>query len=76
MSEQKHNNKKTSAKQLFFDNPYDVETFFEGMTIAKNHGMELQYIDRLVAYIRLDPTGELTTLVYSCLRDLKIITME
>ena len=50
-----------------------VETFFEGMTIAKNHGMELQYIDRLVAYIRLDPTGELTTLVYSCLRDLKII---
>lgn len=74
MSEQKHNNKQ--KRQLFLENPYDLETFFEGMDIAARYGMELQYVDKLVSYVRLDPTGELSTLCYSSLRDLKLINME
>lgn len=77
MSEQKHNKKEERAKKpLFFENPYDIETFFESMTVASQKDMELQYIDRLVAYIRMDPTAELSTLCFNSLRDLKLINME
>jgi len=77
MSEQKHNNKEKNTKpKLFLENPYDIETFFESMSVASNHDKELQYIDRLISYIRLDPTEELTTLCYKSLRDLELINLE
>lgn len=73
MSEQKHNQK--DKPRLFLENPYDIETFFESMNVASQKDMELQYIDRLISYIRMDPHEELTTLCYNALRDLKIINM-
>jgi hypothetical protein len=74
MSEQKHNDKQ--QKQIFCENPYDLETFFEALHVSSTKGMELQYIDKLVSYIRMDPTGELSALCYSALRDCKLIKME
>lgn len=66
--------KKESLKaRLFLENPYDIETFFESLSIASDNGKELQFIDKLVAHIRLGPEQELTDVCYKTLRDLKII---
>ncbi len=67
---------KSPRPKVFLENPYDLETVFESLSIASNHDKELIYMDRLLATIRLDPTGDLTTINYNILRELGILKLE
>ena len=70
---QENKNKEKRVHRIFYENPYDIETFFEGLTVASNHGKELQYIDRFITHLRLDPTQEVTAITFNILRDFGII---
>lgn len=61
------------SKPLFLENPFDIETVFESLSIASNHNKELIFMDRLIATVRLDPEGDLTSIIYKILSDLEII---
>lgn len=59
--------------KIFCENPYDIETIFEGIEIAKQTGQELIYMDRLVATLRFDPMGDLTNINFKILSDMELI---
>lgn len=70
---QDNKNKEKHVHRIFYENPYDIETFFEGLTIASKHNKELQYVDRFITHLRLDPTQEVTTISFNILRDFGIV---
>lgn len=61
------------SKQLFLENPFDIETVFESLSMASDHNKELMFMDRLIATVRLDPEGDLTSIIYKILNDMEII---
>lgn len=63
-------------RRIFLENPYDIETVFESLSVAADHDKELEYMDKLLATIRLDPKGDLTNINYNILRDLGILKLE
>lgn len=67
---------KEAPQRIFLESPYDIETLFESLSIASANEKELLYMDRLVAFLRLDPYADLTTLNYKILKDLKILELE
>lgn len=67
---------KAEPQRIFLESPYDIETLFESLSIASANDKELLYMDRLVAFLRLDPYADLTTLNYKILKDLKILELE
>ena len=69
----KQENKEKSVHRIFYENPYDIETFFEGLQVASNHNKELQFIDRFISRLRLDPTKEVTDIVFETLKEFNII---
>lgn len=66
----------TQPKPIFLENPYDIETLFESLSIASSNDKELLYMDRLVAHLRLDPLADLTTINYNILRELEVLKLE
>lgn len=83
MSEQKKERNakasgKTAAKtSIFYENPYDIETFFEGLEVAGRAGKELQYVDRFISHLRMDPLQDASDVVFKVLnRDLNILPFE
>ena len=63
-----------ASKSIFYENPYDVETFFEGLQIAAQHDKELHYVDRFIANLRLDPLQDATDVVFKVLnKDLDLV---
>jgi hypothetical protein len=65
---------KTAKKPIFYENPYDIETFFEGMNIAIEHGKEFQYIDRFITHMRIDPLQDTADISFKVLsQDLKLL---
>ena len=61
-------------KSIFYENPYDVETFFEGLEIAASYGKELLYVDRFIANLRLDPLQDTSDVVFKVLnKDLDLV---
>jgi hypothetical protein len=64
---------KEKSARIFFENPYDLETFFESLNISSENEKELLFVDRFIASLRLNPTGDITTISYNILKDLKII---
>lgn len=73
MSEKKIKEHKGKKKQLLLENPYDLETFFESLSISSENEKELLFVDRLIAGIRLDPEVEITELSYKILTELKLM---
>jgi hypothetical protein len=69
----KQENKEKRVHRIFYENPYDIETFFEGLQLASKHNKELQYVDRFITHLRLDPTQEVTTITFNILRDFGIV---
>ena len=69
----KQENKEKRVHRIFYENPYDIETFFEGLQLASKHNKELQYIDRFITHLRLDPSQEVTTITFNILRDFGIV---
>jgi hypothetical protein len=72
------NKQKQKAHQtrIFYENPYDLETLFESLTIASDHEKELIFVDRLISLLRLDPEADITTLNFKILKDLNLIKLE
>ena len=62
------------SQSMFYENPYDVETFFEGMEIAGRYDKELLYVDRFIANLRLDPLQDASDVVFKVLsKDLGLV---
>lgn len=68
--------KKSSSPRIFYENPYDLETLFESLTIASEKDKELIFVDRLISLLRLDPQADITNLSFKILRDLEIVKLE
>jgi len=62
-----------NKRKVFLENPYDLETFFESLSIASDNGKELIFIDRFIATVRLDPEGEVSDILYKILSDLELM---
>lgn len=75
MTEKSIKRKKVIPTRVLYENPYDIETFFESFSIASSSEKELIYIDRLISALRLDPTGDLTKINYKILFDLGLIKL-
>jgi hypothetical protein len=65
--------KKTQSRQIFLENPYDIETVFEALSIASNKDKEFIYMDRLVSYLRMSPEEDLTSINFKILQDLNLL---
>lgn len=63
----------TTNPMRFLENPYDLETLFESLSLASKKDKELIFMDRFIALIRINPTIELTTLNYIILTELDIM---
>lgn len=68
--------KQKTSPRIFYENPFDLETMFESLSIASKHDKELIFIDRLVSLLRLNPEADLTTLSFKILSDLNIVKLE
>jgi hypothetical protein len=68
--------KEKYQKRILFENPYDIETILQSLSIASQNGREIIFMDRLISHIRLDPTIETTELSYNILRELELLKLE
>lgn len=75
MTEKSIKKKKVAPARILYENPYDLEVFFESLSIASRNEKELIYMDRLITSIRLEPFGDLTTINYRILQDLGLIKL-
>jgi hypothetical protein len=75
MEEKSIKKKKVTPTRVLYENPYDIETFFETFSIASKNEKELIYIDRLITALRLDPYGDLTSINFKILMDLGLIKL-
>jgi len=71
----KHKQKGKSKSRVFCENPYDLETYFESLSIASTHDKELIFVDKFIALLRLDPQAEVSDISYKILRDLNLIKL-
>lgn len=60
-------------KKIFNENPYDIESFFEALSIASDHNKELIFVDRFISLIRTNPKSEVTTICYDVLHNINIL---
>lgn len=67
--------KKVKATRVFYENPYELETVFESLSISSTHDKELIYVDRLITELRLNPEGDLTNINYKILAELNLIKL-
>ena len=67
---------KQAERVIFLENPYDIETVFESLSVAADYDKELLFMDKLVATIRLDPEGDLTDIMYKILDDLELLKLQ
>lgn len=59
--------------KVFCENVYDLETFFESLSIASDHDKELLFVDLVLSTIRLDPHCDLTDVFHKTLKKLDIL---
>ena len=60
-------------KKIFSENIYDIETFFESLSIASTAEKELLYIDKFITLLREKPTENLNDICHSSLKQLNLI---
>jgi hypothetical protein len=65
-----------ASSRILCENPYDLETVFESLSIASRHDKELLYVDRLIAILRLDSQCDLTEVNFKILKDLELIKIK
>lgn len=65
--------KKKTHSQVFMENPYDIETVFESLSIASHNDKEFIYVDRLISYIRMNPDEDLTNINFRILEELELL---
>jgi len=67
--------KRAKPARLFSENPYELETIFESLSIASSNNKELIYVDRLISEIRSNPQGDITNINFKILQELKLINI-
>ena len=72
----KQQKKEKPRSRILLENPYDLETILESITISSRDSKEILFMDRLIAHIRLDPTVDTTELSYNILRELELLKLE
>jgi len=72
----KQQKKEKPHSRILLENPYDLETVLESITIASRNSKEILFMDKFIACIRLDPTIETTELSYNILRELELLKLE
>jgi hypothetical protein len=66
-----------SNKNITFnENPYDIETVFEAISIAADYEYEMLYMDKLIGMIRKNPEIDLTEANFKILSDLDLMARE
>lgn len=68
--------RKVTPTRVLCENPYDLETIFESLSIASKNDKELIYVDKLIANIRLDPLGDITAINFKILKELGLIDIK
>ena len=66
-------NKKVKKTRVFYENPYELETMFESLSVASYNDKELIFMDRFISELRSNPSSDLTAISYRILRDLNLI---
>jgi hypothetical protein len=66
-------NKKVKKTRVFYENPYELETMFESLSVASYNDKELIFMDRFISELRSNPSADLTAISYRILRDLNLI---
>jgi len=65
--------KKNKERQVFCENPYDIETVFEALSVASDTNMELLFMDRLIFVLRSEPECDITDISFRILKELDSI---
>ena len=73
MSEYREQKKNSNKPKVFCENPYDLETLFESLSISSNKNKELLFIDKFIGYLRFDSRADVTEISYKILKDLDLI---
>lgn len=76
MSEHQEQKKNSTKSKVFCENPYDLETLFESLSISSDRNKELLFIDKFIAYLRLDPQVDITEISFKILKDLDLINKD
>lgn len=69
-------NKEKATNKFFYENPYDIETFFEGLQASTKIEKEFQYVDRFITQLRADPTQDVTTITFGILKEFNIMKLK
>jgi hypothetical protein len=65
-----------ASSRIFLENPYDLETVFESMSIASDRNKELLFMDKFISSIRANPEDEITSICYKVLSSLDILELK
>lgn len=65
--------KAEEQKRIFQENPDDIETVFEALSISLNSNKELLFLDKMFHNLRQNPTEDLVKIAFSVLIELKIL---
>lgn len=67
----------SKTSRAFYENPYDINTFFEALSIAAKNEKEYIFMDRFLTHMRLDPLQEISTVAFNVLtKDLELVKFE
>lgn len=65
--------KTQKRKRIFLENPYDIETVFESMSIASYEDKELLFMDQFISSLRKNPDGDITEINFRILDKLNLL---
>lgn len=72
----KQKKKEKTYSRVLSENPYDIETILESISIASISGKEIVFMDTLLFQLKKDPELDITELSYNILRDLNLLKLE
>ena len=59
--------------RILLENPYDIETVLESLTIASSSGKEIHFMDKFINQIRTEPQSDTTEVSYKILQDFNLL---
>lgn len=60
-------------ERVFLENPYDIETIFDALKIARTEDKEFFFMDQLIGTLRLDPMADTTDVAHRILKKFNLI---
>jgi len=66
----------STERRVYLENPYDIETIFDALKIARRGDKDMWFLDQLIGTIRLDPLCDTTDVAFRILKKLDLIPAE